>query len=194
MNKPKTKNPLGERIKVLRQKAGILPEDLAPVLDLPNAVLAKIESGVVEPTVATLLKISQYFNVPMETFFSDEILKAPLQVVRAHELEKTERKRASGEVVASYKYWALAPKISNKNMQPFLIELDPNVKEDLPRLSHEGEEFFYVLEGHIELQAGKEVIQLKPGDCVYFQSEIPHAVYGRGKSKSRAVVVVYQKH
>lgn len=189
----KKKPSIGEKIKILRQKAGVLPEDLAPILDLSGPILAKIENGVMEPTVATLLKISQYFDVPMETFFADNLLDKPLQVTRAEEHEKIDRPRASGELAASYRYDALAPNFKDKHMQPFLVELDPGVEENLPALSHEGEEFLYVLEGLIDFHADKEVIQLRPGDCIYFDSKIPHAVYGKGKSKSRAVALVYSK-
>jgi quercetin dioxygenase-like cupin family protein len=187
------KSFIGEKIKLLRQKAGVLPEDLAPILDLPGAILAKIENGVIEPTVATLLKCSQYFDVSMESFFSDDPLDKPLQIVRAEEHDQVERKRASGDTPASYRYHALAPNLKAKNMQPFFITLDPATKEDLPTLSHEGEEFIYVLEGNIDFHADKEVLNLRPGDSIYFHSEIPHALYGKGAGKSTAVVVVYAK-
>jgi len=184
---------IGEKIKLLRQKSGILPEDLAPILDLPGPILAKIENGVTQPTVATLLKLSQYFNISLETFFSDHPLDKPLQVVRAEEPEKAERPRATGKLAASYRFEALAPHLKDKHMQPFLIELDPGIEENLPILSHDGEEFLYVLEGSIDFHADKEIINLRPGDSIYFHSEIPHALYGKGDGKSRAVVVVYPK-
>ena len=189
----KDKSLIGEKIKLLRQKAGVLPEDLAPILDLSKPILAKIESGVIKPTVATLLKCSQYFDVPMESFFTKKTLDKPLQVTRAEEHEKIERPRASGEIAASYQYKALAPNLKDKHMQPFIIELDPGIKENLPTLSHEGEEFLYVLEGKIDFHADQEVIQLRSGDCIYFDSKIPHALYGKGSTKSRALALVYSK-
>lgn len=186
-----TLEKLGKKIKLLRQKAGVLPEDLAPIVDVPSAVLSKIESGAVQPTVATLLKLAQYFDVPLEDFFSNVELSRPVEVVRAEEHEKVERKRATGQQAASYTFESLAPNLKDKHMQPFLIELDPGVKEDLQTLSHDGEEFIYCLEGSIDFHADKEVLNLRPGDSVYFHSKIPHALYGKGKSKSKAVAVVY---
>src|SRR5262249_31139022 len=157
-------------IKTLRQEAGILPEDLAPIVGLTAPVFAKIESGAVKPTVATLLRLSQYFGVAMETFFAAHPLDRPLQVVRAEEHENVERKRATGAVAASYRYEALAPQLADKHMHPFIIELDPGVKENLPTLSHDGEEFIYVLEGSVDFHADKEIINLRPGDSIYFHS------------------------
>ena len=190
-NGGKSKTSVGEKIKLLRQEAGILPEDLAPIVGLNAALFAKIEGGSLKPTVATLLKLSQYFGVPMETFFAAEPLDRPLQVVRAEEHEKVERKRATGTSAASYRYEALAPQLADKHMHPFIIELDSGVKENLPTLSHDGEEFIYVLEGSVDFHADQEVINLRPGDSIYFHSDIPHALYGKGRGKSRALAIVY---
>lgn len=182
---------MGQKIKILRQQAGVLPEDLAPIVDLTPPLLDRIEKGEVKPSVATLLKLSQYFNEPMEKFFSEKLLDKNLQVVRAGEQEKTDRKRASGAIATSYQFRSLAPNLKDKRMQPFFIELTPGLKEELPTLSHDGEEFLYVLSGKVEFHADKEVIELREGDSIYFHSNIPHALYAKGKAAAQCVVVVY---
>ena len=76
-------------------------------------------------------------------------------------------------------------------MEPFLVELDIDIDEDLPALEHEGEEFFFVLEGEVEVKMGDKVILLKQGDSLYFESTVPHAFKGRGHKKPKALAILF---
>ena len=48
-------------------------------------------------------------------------------------------------------------------MQPFLVEFDIDVEEEIEMLTHEGEEFLFLLEGKLEMHTDREVISLKEG-------------------------------
>ena len=75
-------------------------------------------------------------------------------------------------------------------MEPFVIDVEPGTAE-VPALStHEGEEFIYVLEGHIEINYGQKVYQLEVGDSLYYDSIVPHHVHATGGS-ARILAVVY---
>ena len=49
----------------------------------------------------------------------------------------------------TYNYQALAYRLKDKRMEPFLVEFDSGIDEKPVPLSHEGEEFCYCLEGEI---------------------------------------------
>jgi quercetin dioxygenase-like cupin family protein len=60
-------------------------------------------------------------------------------------------------------------------MQPFLFvgkkgEVKPH------ELSHEGEEFIYVIRGQMKMQVGEVEYQLKEGDSLYFNSSLKHGI------------------
>jgi quercetin dioxygenase-like cupin family protein len=76
-------------------------------------------------------------------------------------------------------------------MEPLLVEFDIDIDEDVPPLSHKGEEFIYVLEGEVEFHAADDIVRLTAGDSVYFDSNIPHSFIGKGNIKPRAVAVIY---
>ena len=55
---------------------------------------------------------------------------------------------------------------------------------------HDGEEILFVLRGRIELRVGKETLTLGVGDCVHFNSSMPHQLSSVGATPASALVVV----
>ena len=48
------------------------------------------------------------------------------------------------------------------------------------RISHNAEEWIYVMEGQIEIIAGENSYSLRSGDCIYLKENIPHNIYNPG--------------
>jgi len=49
----------------------------------------------------------------------------------------------------------------------------------------------YVLEGEIEFRTPDELRTLKPGDCLYFESEVAHSFRSVGPGPAQALVILY---
>lgn len=56
--------------------------------------------------------------------------------------------------------------------------------------NHDGEELLYVLKGKIELQIGTRTEVLNVGDCVHFDSVVPHKLTSVGTAPASALVVI----
>ena len=56
------------------------------------------------------------------------------------------------------------------------VEYDPT---GAPKTAHdhEGQEFDYVLTGHMKIVLAGNEVYLGPGDSIYYDSSIPHAMY-----------------
>ncbi len=78
-------------------------------------------------------------------------------------------------------------------MEPFLVEFEPRQCHEGLQVSHEGEEFLFLLEGALELHYGEQVMTMGPGDSVYYDSSEPHGYIATGESPTRAVAVIYSK-
>jgi len=50
----------------------------------------------------------------------------------------------------------------------------------------------FVLSGKIELKVGNRIEILKPGDCVHFDSTIPHKLNSLTGRKAEALVIIAQ--
>ncbi len=183
---------IGEKVRSIRTSKGLGAADVAAKAGITEVVLGQIENDVVAPPVGTLLKIARALGVPLATFFQEpDEYGRKFEVVRAGERHKVRRAVGRSEAPVSYSYDALAFHLPDRHMEPFLIEFDIDAEERLEAVSHAGEEFIFVLEGEVEFRSEQGVIVLRPGDSLYFDSSLTHALRGIGHVKPKAIAVVY---
>ncbi len=181
---------IGKKIRDLRKKAGLVLQDLSNETGLSKPLLSQIEKEVVSLPIATLLKISKALNVNISFFFQDSDPEEKVVLVRKDESKMIDS-RYFGREESGYYYEALAYKKSKKYMEPFLVEFKRKKVEKLHFLSHEGEEFLYVLQGTLEFRTENQEFVLYEGDSLYFESSIPHAYRALGNRNAKALTVVY---
>jgi len=56
----------GNKIKSLRQDNDLTQEELAKKLNITRSALSNYESGIREPDYSLLIRIADYFNVPVD--------------------------------------------------------------------------------------------------------------------------------
>ena len=61
---------IGNKIKQLREERKMTQKDIAEILDVEPGTISKYESGTIEPSIESLKKLSETFNVTI-----DELLK-----------------------------------------------------------------------------------------------------------------------
>ena len=76
-------------------------------------------------------------------------------------------------------------------MEPFIVEIEPQKEPNYKLSSHEGEEFIYVLNGKIEINYGKDLLQLEQGDSIYLDSVVLHNIHAAGDQVAKILAVVY---
>jgi len=181
---------LGERVRSLRQKRSYTLQDLAAKTGLAKSLLEQLESDQYNPPVATLFKVAKALEVNVAHFFQEqeENLKVSLTRVaeRVHSVKRSHQQ--DGEV--GYSYASLEVHKGQKLMQPLLVTFDVMEKRDMVFVSHDGQECVYLLEGKLEFRTPDQMYTLAPGDCLYFESDIPHAFRSLGPAPAQALVVV----
>jgi transcriptional regulator with XRE-family HTH domain len=182
---------LGRKIRTIREAKKLSTEEVAERASLAPILISQIESDAVTPPVATLLKIAQALDTHIGDFFVEAEPRKRYEVVRKGEHKRVARKPTPDKSPLSYSYEALAFRLSKRHMEPFLVEFDIDIDEEVPPLSHKGEEFVFVLDGELEFHAEDEIVRLSQGDSLYFDSNIPHAFIGKGNVRPRAVIVIY---
>lgn len=185
---------IGRRVRNLREKMQLTLQDLAAKTDIPKSVLEEIESGDVIPPVSTLLRLSKALKVGMAHFFHEEDSSVNLSVTRSHERTGMRKWRSQHHIGdADYVYESLEFKKCDKHMEPLWVEFLPMNTSDLVFSSHAGEEFLYVLEGVLEFRSDNLVEVLRPGDTIYFDSDMNHSYRGLDGKPAKAIVVVWSK-
>ena len=183
---------IGSKVRELRQKYKYTLQDLAEKTGLSKPFLSQIENDHVVPPIATLLKLSRALQVGLGFFFQDEGGSDKISITRPHERARIERRphqdKGEGD---SYIYESLEMKKNNKHMEPFLVEFPVHPQEEMVFMSHDGEEFLYLIEGKIEFRTIDRVEVLGPGDSIYFESDLSHGFRCLSEKPARAVAVIW---
>ena len=144
-------------------------QEVADSCGLSKSMISKIENNKTIPSVATLVKIAQTLGTNISNLFEHEGWTKAIV---------TTRKEAEEKLVTTEKGYSIFPYASafhEKKMQPFLFVAKKG--EVIPhQLSHEGEEFVFVVEGIMKMQVGETEYLLKAGDSLYFNSLQKHGV------------------
>ena len=76
---------LGEKLRNLRLKKSLGLVELGRHTGLSPAMLSKLESGKLFPTLPTLLRIAMVFGVGLDFFFTDDRQRHVVSIVRRQE-------------------------------------------------------------------------------------------------------------
>jgi DNA-binding transcriptional MerR regulator len=173
--------PLGTRLRTLRKERGLTLEDVAASSGLSTSFLSALERGKSNTTVATLRRLLGLYGTTL-----DALMRASgrPRVGRVTQAGKRERisERFSGVIVEQ---------LTNgpTEMEAQLFSVEPGGGSQ-GAYAHEGEEFIYVLEGHLHLRLGaREHYQLVPGDCAYYPSTLEHEWWNSSDSVARLLWV-----
>jgi transcriptional regulator with XRE-family HTH domain len=190
-NSPTTdSHDLGKRVRDLRQKRRYALQDLAAKTGLPKPLLEQLENDQHNPPVASLFKIAKALDVDISYFFQTDDQEVKVAVTHP-EQRITSVKRGhqqAGEV--GYSYQSLEVHKPHKLMQPLLVSFDVMEKSEMVFVCHEGQECVYLLSGELEFRTPEEVHHLRQGDCLYFDSDVPHAFRSLGDEPAEALIVV----
>ncbi|MCC6464956.1 MAG: helix-turn-helix transcriptional regulator [Planctomycetes bacterium] len=182
---------IGEKVRQLRQSRNLKLTELGAHTSLSAALLSKIESGKLIPTLPTLTRIALVFSVGLEYFFEDHSKRYAFALSR-----KAERKALPATADARpvpYTFEALEYAAREPRLHAFLAHF--REIEGPTRFSHQhgGIEFIYVISGRLELTWRGDVHTLEAGDAVYFDATPDHGYRRLGAEPCDAVVVTLDK-
>lgn len=160
---------IGDRIKMLRTTQKRTMQEIAEASDLSKSMISKIENNKTVPSVAALVKIAKALGTNISNLLEQEGWVNAII---------TTRQKAVENLTATDKGYAIYPYASEyheKKMQPFLFVAKKG--EVIPHeLSHEGEEFIYVIKGQMRMKIGETSYLLNVGDSLYFNSVQKHGI------------------
>ena len=183
MPKPKLKTPprvpIGGKIKKVRVDKNVPLERIANETGFSVAYLKEVEAGKAIPPVGAILQIARALEID-----SASLLKEP-----ESKLEK--RIRAHTKRTENYAYTTRTPGAENKHLKAFRVVIEAQQEHHGVDYFHEGEEFDYVLSGTVQVTVGEHVNTLGAGDCLHFNSGIPHKLRSISDERAELLVVIY---
>ena len=169
---------IGERIRNLRQSSSLTQEELAERAGLTKGFISQIERDLTSISLDSLIQLLEALDENISDFFRE---------ASAEKIVYREQDRVPIEKEKIEKFELLVPGATNRRFEPVLLTLEQGQATPQER-PHEGEEFGYVIRGKIDLRFGKEILQLKKGECFYFSAEKEHWLQNTG---SQSAVVLW---
>ncbi len=181
---------IGEKIRELREKRGLSLQDMANRTGYTSALLSQAENHLISPPLGALIKIAKALEVKVGTFFGEEPRES-YAIVRRDERKHISRYASKEGVSYGYVYESLGFDKKDRQMEPFLVTLEPATVKSEKLSTHDGEEFIFVLEGEMEAILGGHKDVLHPGDSIYYDSTIPHKVQCHRDIPTKILAVIW---
>jgi transcriptional regulator with XRE-family HTH domain len=173
---------IGMKLRALRTQKKLTLSRLSAETGLSTALLSKLETDRMIPTLPTLATICRVYGVGLSHFFC-EPAKHTISITRKAHLQ------ASGRGVESLKSIPLNPPKSGAGLVAEMIEVPSGGTDISDALSRETCGLVYVIEGRLQLDAGGLHEVLEAGDCVFVDSLMPLVWSGAGKTRCRVLAV-----
>ncbi|MFA5905767.1 MAG: XRE family transcriptional regulator, partial [Desulfobacula sp.] len=148
---------LGNKIRALRKVRALTLQEVSHLTGLSKPLLSQIENNIAAPPIATLIKISTALGVKISHFFQDPEMNDRIVVVRKDERYSVKKLfHHKDESKVGYRWESLAYPMVGKQMEPFIVEIEPRKDEELLYNDHIGEEFHFVMEGKVEFKTAEQ--------------------------------------
>jgi transcriptional regulator with XRE-family HTH domain len=173
---------IGMKLRSLRTQKRMTLSRLAAETKLSTALLSKLETNRMIPTLPTLATISRVYGVGMGYFFSEPA---------RHTLAITRRAHLQGDArgLEAAKITPLNAPAEGARLVAQMIEFPAGGSSSITDALHEACGVVYVLEGKLQLDAGGMSEVLDAGDCAYMESEMALGWSAAGKRRCRILAV-----
>jgi quercetin dioxygenase-like cupin family protein len=174
---------IGYRLSALRSIAEITPEEFCKKTGVNLEELSAYEKGELDFSFSFMYNAARILGVDVVDLMSgDSPRLSNWSMVRKGEGYAIDRDDA-------HKYVHLAFTFRDKKAEPFLVTAEPN-QEKLVQHSHEGQEFMWLINGRLRFTISDTEYMVEPGDSVYFNSAIPHAMEAMDNQPAQFIAIV----
>lgn len=173
---------IGVKLRLLRTQKKLTLSRLSVETGLSTALLSKLETDRMIPTLPTLASISRVYGVGLSYFFSEPSRHA-LSITRKAHLE------GEGRGQEPVKTIPLNVVTKGTRLVAQIIEFPAAGATAAINAFHETSAFLYVLDGQLELDAGGLHETMAAGDCACVESQMELAWSAGGKERCRVVAV-----
>lgn len=173
---------IGMKLRTLRTQKHLTLSRLAIETGLSTALLSKLETDRMIPTLPTLANICRVYGVGLSYFFADAA-KHTLAITRkAHLIGNGRSQEAVKEVL-------LHALNTHAQLVARMIEYPPGAPGVMSEVGQSVCSVVYVLEGELQLDSGGMHEMLQTGDCAFVDSDMAIAWSAGGTTRCRALVV-----
>ena len=176
---------IGVNVKRQRLEHKMSMDNLAVASGVSKAMLSQIESAKVNPTIATMWKIAHALKVDFNL-----LLKGKGDKVRKFEINRHEDLTTLDADEEGVHINVLSPIAMAEDLELYILTFQAgSILTSSPHYP-DTEEFLTVLDGKIEVKAGKNTTVLKKNDVLIYQCDINHSIKNLSSKESKVYLVV----
>lgn len=165
---------IGKKIKELRLQNDLTLENLASRSELTKGFLSQVERNLTSPSISTLEDILEALGTNLSEFFHEEEEEQIVFSTKDFFVDKKEE----------YQIEWIIPNAQKNEMEPILLTLPPGGKS-MEMITHQGEEFGYVLKGNVTLVRDNRRYRLRSKDTFYMNGKKNHYLWNTGSGEAR---------
>jgi DNA-binding XRE family transcriptional regulator/mannose-6-phosphate isomerase-like protein (cupin superfamily) len=189
--KNKIDEQVGRSLKRLRLERGLTVTALAREGDVSPAMISRIETGQVSPSLVTLSSLAEALNVQVMALLASASEAADVHHVRAGHGLPSRRVTASH----SHEYQMLGKHGGpGGSFEAARIKIEHQDVGTFPTYQHEGYVFIEIASGSAIYKCGEELFEMHEGDTITFDAKLSHGFLKIGSDGVEFVTVSTHVH
>jgi len=171
---------LGARLKRLRLQRRLTLQEVGASVELSHSFLSMLERGQADISLGRVHRLASFYGVPLSELLIEDHEGATPHVIDVDDGDVIER--IPGMELR------LLPIGRSLGLQVVHVTLAPGVGPSTP-VSHDGEDFFWVLAGEIVFTYGADEYVLKKRQSILYSGRVHHYFSNVGKSTAEMLSI-----
>jgi transcriptional regulator with XRE-family HTH domain len=172
---------IGEGIRRERLRRGLTLAQLATRVSLTVSALSQIERGASDPSISSLRRIGQAFDVPMFQF---------LIGTEQREIVVRRDRRTKITFVDRALEYELVSADTSGEFEVLSLSLAPGGSTGAVPNSHASEECAVVLRGDVVAEVSGQIYELGAGDSIKIHRELLHRFMNRSETEAEILIII----
>lgn len=181
---------IGNKIQKMRTDASLSVSELAAQASITESQLEKIENQTLNPSIAVMIRISRVLGTRLGTLLDGVESSEPVICSEQNHTPTVYVTNPENDQPSNLDFYSLAQQKSDRNMEPFIVNVGYTSPLERESSHHEGEEFLYILDGAIELTYGSKSYVLEQGSSMYYDSIVPHNISAKSENTTAKMLAV----
>ena len=157
---------LGARLRARRKAIGKTMQQVADEAGLTIGFISQIERGISTPSLASLYNVAKALDASVDMFVS----RKP---ERTHSVVTHAGARQTYKIDGTSRFYEFLERgFPEAKLNACLSHVPPGHASEM--MSHEGEDFVYLVAGHMLYEVDGVQYDLRAGDTLHFDSRKPH--------------------
>lgn len=172
---------IGEGIRRERLRRGLTLAQLATRVNLTVSALSQIERGASDPSISSLRRIGQAFDVPMFQFL--------IGTVQREIVVRRDRRTKLNFPDRALEYELVSADTSGE-FEVLSLALAPGGSTGAAPNSHASEECAVVLSGEVTAEVAGQEYELGQGDSIKIHRELLHRFMNRSDAEAEILIII----